>query len=174
MIDDCKKNKTHRRFIRWAVPCGIGLYRKREVFDISWCRKINRISAGELHFCNHWSSMMIDDPKKLAHQSFIEKLCLAASASSSTSLMLMLTSFHFFVVVVFRHVHVRTAEVRLAGPKNKIKVCTFWNESEEKEPNVHKNYITKSHTQKNYTYVHITSTFLFFNLAKGIDENKNK
>ena len=43
-----------------------------------------------------------------------------------------------------------------------------------KETNVHKNYITKSHTQKDYKYVHITSTFLFFNLAKAMDENENQ
>ena len=42
-----------------------------------------------------------------------------------------------------------------------------------KEPNVHKNYITKSHTQKDYTYVHITSTFLFFNLSRAMDENES-
>ena len=35
------------------------------------------------------------------------------------------------------------------------------------------NYITKQHTQKDYTYVHITSTFLFFNLEKAMDENEN-
>ena len=41
IIDDqwLRKYESHRRFIGEAVPYAIGLYQKRDVFDIRRCRK---------------------------------------------------------------------------------------------------------------------------------------
>ena len=61
-----------------------------------------------------------------------------------------------FSIFLFRHVHVRTAVGTACGTKKtKPKCAHFGTKMNEKDPD-------KSHTQKYYTYVHITRTFLFF------------
>ena len=83
IIDDqwLRKYEAHRRFIGEAVPCAIGLYRKRLMINGSKNMKV----TGAL----------------------LVKLCLTASASLPTSAMIPFTSFFIFFRFV-TYTYVRT------------------------------------------------------------------